>query len=303
VTRHETSVCAVLVTYRPDVAALRVAIAAVRPQVTALVIVDNASAGIDDALAGQDVVLLAQRTNVGLARAQNVGIDWARANGHSHVLVLDQDSAPAPDMVTQLLAALARLSTRRVAAVGPRFRDAREDRDAPFVKVAFPMSHKLWCDAANPDVECDFLISSGALIPLAVLDDVGGLDDGLFIDNVDLEWSFRARARGYSLYGVCAAAMEHRLGDSRRPVFGGAATIVTHGPARLYYIMRNRLTLYRLPHTPWVWIAQDVPRVLVKFVIFTVLVGPRLRNARYMIRGVRDAVAGRMGPCPLEADR
>jgi rhamnosyltransferase len=300
--RSSTSVCAVLVTYRPDVEALHVAIAAVRPQVAALVIVDNASAGIDEALAGEDVAFLAQVSNVGLAHAQNLGIDWARANGHSHVLVLDQDSVPAPDMVDQLLAALQRLSsTHRVAAVGPRFRDTREHRDAPFIKVAFPMSHKLWCDAANPDVECDFLISSGALIPLAVLDDVGGMDDGLFIDNVDMEWSFRVRARGYSLYGVCAAAMDHRLGDSRQRVLGGAATVVTHGPARLYYIMRNRLTLYRLPQTPRVWIAQDVPRVLVKFLIFTVLVGPRLRNARYMIRGLRDAAARRMGPCPLEA--
>ncbi|MEO6886532.1 MAG: glycosyltransferase family 2 protein [Jatrophihabitantaceae bacterium] len=299
--RPRQSVCAVLVTFRPETQALCAAVGAVRQQVDRVVVVDNASSGIDSAVADQDVVLLRQPSNIGLAGAQNIGIDWARENGHTHVLILDQDSVPAPDMVSELLSALARLNVdRRVAAVGPRFRDAREDHDAPFIKVAFPMSTKLRCDATNPDVECDFLISSGALIPLAVLDDVGGMDDRLFIDNVDMEWSFRVRARGYALYGVCRARMEHRLGDARQSVLGGRATVVTHGPVRLYYIMRNRLTLYRLPHTPRVWIAQDLPRVLAKFLIFAVLVGPQGRNVRYMMRGLRDGAAGRLGPCPLK---
>jgi rhamnosyltransferase len=296
------TVCAVLVSYQPDVAALRAAIAAVRSQVHALVVVDNASPGIDEAVAGEDVVLLRQASNVGLARAQNIGIDWARAHGHTHALILDQDSVPGPGMVDSLLTAWRRLSaTKRVGAVGPRFRDSREGRDAPFVRVAFPMSHKLWCDADTACIECDFLISSGALIPIAVLDDVGGMDDGLFIDNVDLDWSFRARSRGYLLYGVCAASMEHRLGDERRAI-GGRQQVV-HGPVRLYFIMRNRVALYRRSHTPRVWIAQDVPRVLAKFLIFSVLVAPRGDNVRFMLRGLADGIRGRSGACPLGTAR
>lgn len=293
------AVCAVVVTYHPDIGALRAALAAVRPQVGALVVVDNASPGIDAAVHGTGAVLLGQPENVGLARAQNIGIDWARRHGCSHVLILDQDSMPGPAMVEALLAGWRRLSaSARVGAVGPRFRDARERRDAPFVRVAFPVSHKLWCDASTADVRCDFLISSGALIPLAVLDDIGGMDDGLFIDNVDMEWCFRARSRGYELFGVCAATMEHSLGDERRPVLGGLHQVVTHKPVRLYFIMRNRVALYLRPHTPRVWIAQDLPRVLAKFVIFSVLVGPRGDNVRFMLRGLVDGVRGRSGPCP-----
>ncbi|MCU1656875.1 MAG: putative glycosyltransferase [Pseudonocardiales bacterium] len=292
------SVCAVLVSFHPDEAALRASIAAVGPQVQALVVVDNASPDIDRALTGADVVLLEQGSNVGLAAAQNAGIGWAREHGHTHVLILDQDSVPSPGMVDALLGAWLELSAHvRVGAVGPRFHDPREDRDAPFVRVAFPMSQKLWCDATTRHVECDFLISSGALIPLTVLDEVGGMDDGLFIDNVDLEWSFRARSRGYTLFGVCAALMQHRLGDDRRSLPGGRQQVV-HGPVRLYYIMRNRIALYRRPHTPRVWIAQDVPRVLAKFLVFSVMVGPRARNVRYMLRGLADGVRGRSGPWP-----
>jgi rhamnosyltransferase len=296
------SVCAVLVSYYPEPVALKSAVAAVRPQVDAVVLVDNATPHFDEIAADidvSDVVLLRQQSNVGLATAQNIGIDWARQHGHSHVLILDQDSTPTKGMVDALLDAWRVLSsTTRVGAVGPRFRDPREDRDAPFIRIAFPMSRKLWCDASTPYLRSDFLISSGALIPLAVLDDVGGMDDGLFIDNVDMEWSFRARARGYALFGVCDALLEHRLGDERRTLPGGRQQVV-HGPTRLYFIMRNRVALYRRPHTPRVWIAQDLPRVLFKFLVFSALVAPRGRNVRYMLRGLADGVRGRSGPCPL----
>jgi rhamnosyltransferase len=298
-------VCAVVVTFHPDPDVLRRELTAVATQVEHVVVVDNSGArGGPTAGDVGDAVLLAQPGNVGLAAAQNVGIAWARRAGCRYVLLLDQDSVPAPEMVSALHEQLRELSAARpVAAVGPVFHDPREERDAPFVRVAFPISRKTWCTPGRRAVEADFLISSGALIPLSVLDEVGPMDEGLFIDNVDMEWSFRARAKGFGLYGVCAARMEHHLGDDRQPVLGGVHQVVRHGPVRLYFIMRNRLRLYRLPHTPRVWIAQDVPRVFAKFFIFSVLVGPRARNVRYMLRGLLDGVRGRAGNCPIVNER
>lgn len=294
------SVCAILVSYHPDLAALDTTLASVAPQVSAVVVVDNASDVVIPETG--NVTVLRQPANVGLAAAHNVGIEWARNAGHTHVLMLDQDSVPGPGMVAELVRGWRELSARGgVGAVGPRFRDSREARDAPFVRVGFPMSHKLGCDGSAGYVRADFLISSGALIALEVLDDVGAMDERLFIDNVDLEWSFRARALGYELYGVCAATMSHLLGDERVPVLGGRAEIVRHAPVRLYYIMRNRVELYRRPHTPRVWVAQDLPRVVIKFLIFSVLVGPRRRNIRYMVRGLADGMRRRLGPCSIEA--
>jgi len=129
---------------------------------------------------------------------------------------------------------------------------------------------------------------------------VGAMDAGLFIDNVDMEWSFRARAKGYALYGVCSATMHHHLGDDRRALPFGVGKIVVHGPSRLYYMMRNRLRLYGMRHTPLVWTAQDIPRVLVKLFLFGVLIGPRWRNLRFMLRGLWDGLLGRQGACPAD---
>jgi rhamnosyltransferase len=303
-TREKTAfnVCAIVVSFFPDVATLERLFAATTPQVDVLVVVDNGTtdAAFNELCAHVDndkVVILKQPRNVGLAAAFNHGITWARKNGFSHVLLLDQDSEPSQGMVGALMQAFAAASAgRRIAAVGPRFHDDREDRYAPFVCIGFPVSRKIYSTGKNGLVDCDFLISSGSLIPLAVLDEIGSMDEGLFIDNVDLEWSFRALAKGYALVGVCTTTMHHRLGHSRRQLPFGLGRIVVHDPTRLYYIMRNRLLLYRLPHTPAVWIAQDLPRVAVKFLLFSALIHPRLDNVRFMLAGLRDGLLGRCGP-------
>ncbi|MBP1475478.1 glycosyltransferase family 2 protein [Frateuria sp. MAH-13] len=296
------AVCAVIVSYFPESATLRRLVESVTPQVGAVVLVDNSGSGHANDLPGlaDGVHVLAQSVNVGLAAAQNLGISWARGRGYAFVLLLDQDSTPDENMVEVLLDALARTrSPEPVAAIGPRFHDPREARDAPFVRLGFPVSRKLWCHSASQVMPCDFLISSGSLIPIPALEAVGDMDAGLFIDNVDLEWCFRAKSKGYALLGVCGATMHHRLGDARRAMPLGLGHVVVHGPARLYYIMRNRLLLYRMKHTPLVWVAQDLPRILVKLFLFGVLIGPRWDNLRFMLRGLGDGLRGRRGRCPI----
>ncbi|MBA4422642.1 MAG: glycosyltransferase family 2 protein [Syntrophus sp. (in: bacteria)] len=303
--RHATTahkICAIVVSYFPDVETLHRLLTAILPQVDALVVVDNGTSdavfdGFCAHVESDKVFILKHSRNIGLAAAFNRGIAWARKNGFSHVLLLDQDSEPAQGMVGALIQAFAASSAgRKIAAVGPRFHDTREDRYAPFVRIGFPVSRKMFSSGKDGLVDCDFLISSGSLIPLAALDDIGAMDEGLFIDNIDLEWSFRALAKGYTLIGVCTTTMHHRLGHGRRRLPFGLGHIVVHDPIRLYYIMRNRLLLYRLQYTPAVWISQDVPRVAVKFLLFSLLVHPRLRNVRFMLAGLRDGLLGRRGP-------
>lgn len=296
-------VCAVVVTYRPDTALLAAELDALQAQVAHVVVVDNATPDpeLRELCARYPRVRwLPLAENRGLAAALNAGIAHARAvAGVTQVLLMDQDSVPAPGMVAALQATLQRRSRQaRVAAVGTRFHDPREGVDAPFVQVRFPVNRQLRCHGDCDDVACDFLITSGSLIPLAVLDQVGDMDAGLFIDNVDLEWSFRAVAAGYALFGACAARMLHHHGVSRQRVPGVPRGIIVHSPLRLFYMMRNRVLLYRRAYTPRRWIAQDVPRLVVKLALFTLLVAPRRKNLRCMLAGLRAGIRGRMAPPP-----
>src|SRR5574340_1507525 len=109
-------VCAIVVSYFPEIGALRRLFFATLPQVDALVVVENGTS--DAALDGfcaqtqcDKIVILKQDRNIGLAAAFNRGISWARQHGFSHVLLLDQDSEPTQGMVRALMQGLVASST------------------------------------------------------------------------------------------------------------------------------------------------------------------------------------------------
>ena len=291
-----------VVSFQPDAHALGRLLVSLLPQVHVTVVVDNASGPpFADALgraAELGCAVLVQARNVGLAAGLNAGIAWARERGYAYVLLLDQDSIPDEDMVLRLRRSFdAPPTARPVAAAGPRFVDPRDRCGEGFVRFSFPRHRRLHREPGAAAVECDHLITSGSLLRMAAIDVIGGMDERLFIDNVDLEWGMRARAHGHVLIGVWDARLVHNLGDGRRRVLPPLPLrTVIHKPLRLYYIMRNRLLLYRRANTPALWVIHDLPRVPLKFLVFALLVPPRLQNARMMLRGIVDALRGRDGP-------
>jgi len=303
-------VCAVVVAYQPDPACFASLLQAVLPQVGGLVVVNNGAAGAvvppeirENGATHCSVLEMGQ--NAGVATAQNRGIVWAREQGYSHVILFDQDSEPAPDMVEKLLDAWMALDRDAVpvAAVGPRLVDRRDGRVSPFVTfTAFGV--KETCCVSGRYVPVDFLVSSGMLASVAVYEKVGMLDEGLFIDNVDMDWCFRARRQKLLLHGVCDAVMWHQIGNRvrRLPFFGHSYAIYQHdNPLRQYYIMRNRILLYRRDYTPFPWIVQDALRAVVKTLITLIFFAQRRTNFYMMLNGLMDGLRGKSGkysPCP-----
>ena len=291
---------AVVVTFNPDRERLAQVVAAIAPQVGAVALVDNGSA-IPPVLRIQDPLpvpleLYSLGDNYGIAAAQNIGIAWARQSGFTHVLLLDHDAVAAPGMVTALLEEMQQRAARgeKVAGVGPLIRDPRRVAPAPFFRLTGWGLRRLDApDPAENSARTDFLISAGALLSLAALDAIGAMDEALFIDYVDLEWSLRARRHGYRLYGHFGTTLDHRLGDEPLRLFGRAMT--THGPLRHYYLVRNAITLWRLPHTPWSWIIPDALHLLRKAFLLALLSPQRGAHMRMMLRGLCDGLAGRQG--------
>lgn len=292
------SVIAIVVTYQPDLAALQRQFEALAPQVAAVAIVDNGSR--DDLAAwlaaqpaaGAAHAVLPLGTNRGIAAAQNAGIAWARERSASHVLLMDQDSLPAPRMVAALLAASG--AQPSVAAVGPRYLDIRQDNPPPFIRVEGLRLRRLACEPGRPVVPVDYLIASGCLIPMAALDVVGTMREDLFIDYVDIEWGLRARSAGLQSYGACEAAMSHSLGDA--PVHFAGRAIPVHSPLRHYYHVRNAVLLYREPWVPLNWKLVDGWRLLLKFGFYSLMTVPRWRHFTMMLRGAWHGLRGRVGP-------
>lgn len=289
------SVAAVIVTYFPDELLLERQALALKSQGLRVLLIDNGSQpdfkGWVEKRAGIIDELIQLGSNLGIARAHNVGIQRAKLLGATHVLLMDQDSVPEPGMVEALLSEACRFD--RVAAVGPRYVDERQNNPVPFLQIKGLSLVRHSCQDAPGALPVDYLISSGSLIPISTLDVVGGMREDLFIDYVDIEWGLRARHHGFQSYGVCRARMQHSLGDN--PVKFFSRSIPVHSPLRHYYHFRNAVLLYRSGWLPLNWKIVDGFRLVLRYGFYTLFAKPRHKHWLMMTRGLLDGLLNRSG--------
>lgn len=294
---------AVIVIYFPEAPIVSRQLRALAPQVSHIVIVDNGASEEIRALLRRSMLensalqVLTQSANVGVATAHNIGAAALISKGCDYVLLLDQDSIPASDMVATLLRCCLALESagKAVAAVGPTYSDPLTGHRSFFIRFGLLKFKRIYCDPNDnhpPAIPADFLISSGCLIPVGALEQVGGMDDRLFIDHVDTEWFLRAAAQGFRAYGICHARMEHSLGKgpALRIWLGRWRQIPLHSPLRHYYTFRNSMLLYRRSYAPWRWIFADLLRLIVLFVFFLTAPPNRREHGRMMVKGLRDGL-------------
>jgi rhamnosyltransferase len=303
----QTKAHAVIVTFHPEGERFVAELRALASQVAAIVLVDN---GGPDSKVGEllranpipGCVLLAQRTNNGLAAAQNAGIQRALSAGAENVLLLDDDSMPGEGMVELLLRAIGEAAARgeKVAAAGPRYVEEQSAAESYFQRYSAFGARRLRCANQTEVLRTDALISSGMLIPAAVLRDMGTMDESLFIDHVDTDWCMRARARGYELIGVCAASMSHRLGDKPSRKIAGRR-IFFRSPDRHYYMFRNSILLYRRRHAPLGWAVGDAAKLVATILVIAAFCAPRAQHLAAVAGGIVDGFRGRAGPRPQAA--
>lgn len=291
---HHTG--AVVVGYHPDPGQLQALLAALEHQVDTIVVVDNSEPPIHaETLTTRpdSIRLLASGQNRGVAWAINRGVQELLASGHRYAALFDQDSLPPEKLVETLRHRLEQLQSngQRVAAIGPAIRERGSHKPAPFIRFRLPLNQRLYPSSGS--VSCDFLITSGKLIDLEQWNSIGPMREDWFIDNIDLEWSFRARRLGYELHGSGETELAHSIGQRQR-LFKSLPwpSYRHHGPERLYTMMRNRVFLYRAK-APRAWIIQDSLRAVGKLGLFS-LVRPRRENLSAMLRGLRDGFRGKL---------
>lgn len=296
-------IIAIVVTFHPEISHLGKLINELKSQVDNVVIVDNGSNnefldyigtfGIQSEISNVNFICLG--TNLGIATAQNRGIDWAVNQGADYVILFDQDSLPHEGMVAKLVTAAEKMCDAgyKVAGVGPRYVDERQDNPPPFIRVSGLSQYRCKCDGGNPIVLVDYLIASGCLIPIKTLNIIGAMEDKLFIDFVDIEWGLRAKSQGFQSFGVCAAKMNHALGGIPINVFG--RKIASHSPLRHYYHFRNAVWLYHQPWLPLNWKIVSVKGLILKFIVYGLLPKPSWSQFHMMFLGLWHGMIGKMG--------
>jgi rhamnosyltransferase len=292
------SVCAGVVAHNPDVDQIYSLVENLLCCSKWLVIVDNASSdtGYLERIQGNSkVTVIHNSENRGVSGGINQIIGHAREVNAKYVTALDQDTQISPGLVDVLASNLEKLleSGEPVAAIGPLVVDDYTNYSLPFVNFRLPLNTKYRQPKSKEDkqlVECDFLISSGCLMSIEAIDVIGSMNEALFIDNVDLDWCFRAVHKKYKVYGDFGTAIRQQIGDNYTQIPFTKSVIRYHDYERIYYMTRNRIWLYRQNYTNMSWVVHDVFRFASKFVFLLLFKVKRTVLLKSTVRAIIDSI-------------
>ncbi|WP_297900657.1 glycosyltransferase family 2 protein [uncultured Parabacteroides sp.] len=295
----------IIVTYNPDLKLLEKQFHALCLQVDALVYIDNGSRNLSDikrfiekVKKVQDIIIVVyNKKNIGLGAAQNQGIDIAMANGIDHVVFFDQDSTPEQGFISKMLKVETKLLSqgKRVGVVAPT---AIEEGSGKICGVTL---HERWCKRQVFPQEGEFsvlwVMASGSLFRTEVFHTIGKMNPHFFVDMIDTEWGYRAKAKGYEVFVTAGARLFHNVGDSSKNI--GGRTMHIHHPYRLYYHARNNIVqLYNPVYKRYRFrvITKTFARVLVRIGLHVILVKNGMEYLKYGIQGIVDGFMRKLGP-------
>ena len=288
---------ACIVCYRVRADALAPLLRLLRPQVARILLIDNSpdfSRGIAR-LADECLTYVPMSANLGTAGALNEAWRLALAGQAGAMISFDQDSLPAPDLVACLMTTWNQLVSQGepVAAVGPSMIDPRNGKPT---RVLLPVTcRRLHQPPTGTDpIEADHLISSGSLVTRETFLAVGPFLEGLFLDYVDIEWSLRARSKGFKSFVQPASIMVHTIGDDIIEFAG--RVVAVHTPQRTYLLIRNHMLLWRLSSTNLCWLLRDLVQITIKLLLLLLLRPAGLQRLKWVIKGGWHGLLGRDGP-------
>ena len=291
-------IAGVVVTFHPD-ADFERRLEAVAREANPLIVIDNtAEPAVQDRLAracgARGAQLIANEENRGLARALNQAFAAHAHHGIEWVIAFDQDSTPEPGFSRALFAT----ATGDAAVTGANWRDeARPNRSAKHLR-AHPVPGSFRRTVAQHDLtDVTCVITSGSLFHVPTWRELGGFDDGLFLDLVDSDYCLRARAAGYEVRVSAEARLQHRRGAKRAVSFAGRNWWPAFmPPSRLHLLFRNRVLLFRrhairTPH----WAVFELAYAMKILLEIVLLENEKTAKFVACARGTWDGLRGRTG--------
>jgi len=243
-----------------------------------VIVVDNGSTNDSVArirAAYPDILLLESAKNLGFASGNNIGIRYALTKSADYIWLLNNDTKPAPDALSALIAKA--LTNPAIGAVASICYYAH----APEIVQSWAGARvNLWIgyarNSTKPQNDDWFQALYGASILLActAMQDVGLLDEGFFHYWEETELCLRLRKGGWQLVAAPDSRVLHKVAAST----GGNRIVLDR------YFTASGLRILRL-HSP-------VPRLAI-FLFLTIRIVRRLIRFQFsqfksVRAGIRD---------------
>ncbi len=223
-----STIAATVVLYQPDESILK-NINSYLHGVDRLYVVDN-SVTYDDALINQikalgtKVTYLNNEGNQGVGHALNRAANEAITAGYQWLLTMDQDSR-FDDFAHYLRCASLHIPQEQVAIFAPNISDEASNSD---------------CSAQEREI----VITSGNLVNLRYMDQIGGYEAKLFIDEIDHDFCLKVLTLELKIVLFDHIHLIHAIGDKKEHtslILRKKKHMSYHSYQRFYYQTRNRL--------------------------------------------------------------
>lgn len=292
------NVIGIVILYNPNIRLLQHLHESIINQCDGLIFVDNSqnlyvrkhNADWINNLRQTSCHYISMNDNLGIATAQNKGIEIAKSLNADFVLLLDQDSLLPKNMVSNLLSAYQNLmnQNKKIALIAPCFVDEKTGKLAKISKRSNFLPNKVLPNQ-EPYIEVDYAIASGSLIALNVLDKVGKMQEDLFIDWVDIEWCYRARKCQFLSYVIPSVIMEHSIGDEM------AQGVSLHSDFRNYFIVRNSLYLALYGDLPMNFRIIQLFKTPAYVLFYSYHAKRRFYSLKLLLIAIKDGILKKMG--------
>lgn len=165
------------------------------------------------------------KKNIGLSKALNYGIKKIRHKKCDWVLIMDADSSLNSNIIDIYTEYINNNSVNKVALLAPVHITDRK-------KVDF----------FNGSHEIEWSMTSGCLFNLEIFSDLGGFNESLFIDGLDIDYCYHAREKGYKIIQCGMAKLNHVPAETQNISFMGIE-ILRYGKASSfrYYLQAESI--------------------------------------------------------------
>lgn len=277
-------ICAVIVTFHPD-DQLEERVTKILRQSGCVIMVDNNSSHGEIQMMRAMVsrlkkcYLIENGSNLGIAEALNMGVEFAKNGGYKSVLLFDQDTVIEDNMLESIYEVYKTYPHKeKVAVIGSNFIDTYTRKN---VYGSESDKSTLWLEMLT-------VITSGSFIPLDVFEKVGLFRSDFFIDHVDDEFCLRAKYKGYKILLTRKETMKHSFGAATMHKFlWRRAGTSNHSPIRRYYMTRNHIVLIKeyLTKEPG-WVIDTVITRFKSLILMVLFEKKRFIKLKAMLKGL-----------------
>jgi len=276
------NVFSIIVCYNPDLIILNQLVKSILNQSSKVVIVDNSEVNNLSKLKSCDILTLGE--NKGISYAQNKGIEYAKSKGANAFVFFDQDSEIENNFFKNILQ---NMTINDLSVFSPLIIDKISNEIFPSIRLNYlGLNKKVHFSKNSEPALVDLIISSGSCLNLKTLNFVGLMDEDLFIDFVDTDWSLRCKEKKVPIYIMPNAILKHSIGKRNFKILN--FSFFLHNNKRVYYQIKNCLSLFKKSHAPMLFVMKELLSLLFHNFFLFFISKNKIQFLKFSFLGFRD---------------